>query len=176
MKIKQPGTHLDHMLRQTRAHHVQLSSMADMKANMLLTMSAVVITLATPQVLKPEFKWAFIVLIVFCLITVSLAVYAVMPKMNTSPHPASTSEVHSPAFNLLFFGDFVRLDYAHFEQAMEEMMNDTSQTYEAQVREVYVLGVYLATKKYRFLRLAYLAFITGLFASLALLLTTVASG
>lgn len=29
MKINNPGGHLDQMLRQTRAHHVQLSSMAD---------------------------------------------------------------------------------------------------------------------------------------------------
>ena len=38
MKINQPGAHLDHMMRQTRIHHVQLSSMADIKANMLLTL------------------------------------------------------------------------------------------------------------------------------------------
>jgi hypothetical protein len=37
MEIRQPAVHLDHMIRQTRAHHVQLSSMADMKANMMLT-------------------------------------------------------------------------------------------------------------------------------------------
>jgi len=165
MKINQPGNHLDHMLRQTRAHHVQLSSMADMKANMLLTMSAVVITLATPQVLKPDFKWPFLVLIIFCLVTVGLAVYAVMPKIHSSPHGLPSPDVQNPSFNLLFFGDFIRLDYPKFEAAMEEMMNDTSRTYEAQVRELYVLGVYLATKKYRFLRLAYLAFFAGLFAS-----------
>ena len=39
MTIHQPGAHLDHMIRQTRIHHVQLSSMADIKANMLLTVS-----------------------------------------------------------------------------------------------------------------------------------------
>src|SRR5690606_5988176 len=54
MKINQPGGHLDQMMRQTRSHHVQLSSMADMKANFLLTMSAVVITLCAPRVLQPD--------------------------------------------------------------------------------------------------------------------------
>jgi len=48
---------------------------------------------------------------------------------------------------------------------MEEMLNDHSKTYEAQVREIYTLGVFLAQTKYRYLRLAYLVFVTGLFTS-----------
>jgi hypothetical protein len=49
------------------------------------------------------------------------------------------------------------------------MMNDPSKTYEAQVREIYTLGVFLAAKKYRFLRFAYLTFVMGLFVSVLLL-------
>ena len=49
-------------------------------------------------------------------------------------------------------------------------MNDASLAYEAQVREIYLLGMFLAVKKYRFLRLAYLAFIAGLFISFVLML------
>jgi ABC-type spermidine/putrescine transport system permease subunit II len=53
-------------------------------------------------------------------------------------------------------------------------MNDSSKTYQAQVREIYTLGMYLAAKKYRLLRCAYLTFIIGLFASsIALLVGTV---
>ncbi len=174
MKINQAGTHLDHMLRQTRLHHVQLSSMADVKANMLLTMSSVVITLSVPHIFKPDLKWPLLVLVGFCLITVGLAAYAVMPKMPFSPKAATPPDVRSPKFNLLFFGDFTQLDYAQFEAAMEEMMNDTSRTYEARVRELYTLGTFLATKKYRFLRLAYISFITGLFVSFITLLFTAA--
>jgi hypothetical protein len=37
---------------------------------------------------------------------------------------------------------------------MEEMMNDPTITYQAQVREVYTLGRFLATQKYRTLRFA----------------------
>jgi hypothetical protein len=41
-----------------------------------------------------------------------------------------------------------------------------------QIKEVYVLGCFLAAKKYRFLRLAYLAFLAGLLASGVTLLCT----
>ena len=144
--------------------------MADMKANMLLTMSAVVITLSAPHVFKPNFQWPFLVLIVFCLLTVVLAAYAVMPKIPLPSNDQLPPDVQNPHFNLLFFGDFIRLDYPKYESAMEEIMNDHSRAYEAQVRELYVLGVFLATKKYRFLRLAYLSFIAGLFGTFVLML------
>ena len=49
--------------------------------------------------------------------------------------------------------------------AMEEVMNDHSLTYQVQIRELYTLGMFLAKKKYLFLRLAYITFIIGAFAS-----------
>lgn len=174
MQINQPGSHLDHLLRQTRAHHVQLSSMADMKANILLTMSAVVITLSAPHVFRENFQWPFLILIIFCLVTISFAAYAVMPKFPVSRKKQTPADAQNPNFNLLFFGDFNRMDYATFESAMEQMMNDPSRAYEGQVREIYVLGRFLAEKKYRYLRLAYVSFILGVFVSFLFLLLSVA--
>ncbi|MES1194583.1 MAG: Pycsar system effector family protein, partial [Opitutus sp.] len=101
-----------------------------------------------------------------------LAAYAVMPKLPFSGRSAAPPEVRDPRFNLLFFGDFTGLSYAQFEAEMERVMNDPSAVYQAQVREIYTLGVFLAEKKYRFLRLAYTTFIVGLFASFATLLLT----
>jgi hypothetical protein len=164
MKVQQPGSHLDHMLRQTRIHHVQLSSMADIKANMLLTLAAVVVTIIAPHAMKPLLRWPALVLIAFCLATIVLAIYAVMPKIPLR-HEPNGKDPDSPMFNLLFFGDFVQMPYEQFEGAMERILNDPSAAYQAQVREIYVHGVFLAQKKYRFLKLAYLTFLSGLFAS-----------
>ena len=163
MNVHQPGAHLDHMLRQTRNHHVQLSSMADIKGNMLLTIAAVVLTLAAPLAMRPVLRWPGLVLIIFCLATIVLTIYAVLPKIGG----AKPKDPHSPAFNLLFFGDFTQMPYEEFENAMEKILNDPSELYQAQVREIYTLGVFLARKKYRFLRLAYLTFLGGLLISAA---------
>ena len=65
MNIVKPGAHMDHMLRTTRLHHVQLSNMADLKANMMLTISSVLITLSVPYTMKPELKWAAMILIAY---------------------------------------------------------------------------------------------------------------
>ncbi len=165
MKITTPGNEINYLLTQTRSHHVQLSSMADLKANMLLTMASIVVTLAAPQAMKAGSQLPLLVLIGFSLLTILLAAYAVMPKVRLTPHNGGPPDVRSPQFNLLFFGDFSVLKYDQFQAEMERVMNDPSQTYEAQVREIYTLGCYLAHKKYRYLRLAYTTFIIGLFAS-----------
>jgi hypothetical protein len=162
-KAEKPGSPFDHLMRAVQFHHVQLSSMADMKANMLLTMSSVVLTLCLPQVVRYNHLWPLYILISFCLLTVCLAAYAVMPKLPPANLPPPS--LQDPSFNILFFGDFTRLTQAQFEAAMEEILNDPSRAYGAQVREIYLLGTFLARKKYRFLRLGYIAFITGLFAS-----------
>lgn len=166
MKIEHHGGHLDQMMRQTRHNLIQLSSMADMKSSMLLTLSSVVLTLAGRYVLDPVFGTAVVVLGVCCLLTIGLATYAAMPKVPVIA--GRDADVSSPRFNLFYFGDFVCMEYPDFERAMEEVMNDPSRTYEMQVREVYTLGRFLAQRKYRYLRLAYLAFLAGLVASTAL--------
>jgi hypothetical protein len=160
------------MMRHTRWHHAYLSNMADTKANMMLTVGAVLITLSVGYLTQPLFHWAALTLIIACLLTIVVAAYAAMPKVNFASKPASLDRVSQPDFNLLFFGDFACLSYADFETAMQECMNDPSQAYEIQVRETYLLGVFLARKKYRFVRLAYLTFIAGLVLSGIVLLAT----
>ncbi|MFN8640960.1 MAG: DUF5706 domain-containing protein [Candidatus Binatia bacterium] len=166
MQIQQPGGHLDQMMRQTRGNLIQLSSMADVKSSMLLTLSSLVLTLAGRYVSDPVLRPALVVLAACCLLTIALAIYAAMPKVPVIA--SGDADVADARFNLFYFGDFVRLDYGAFRDAMETVMNDPSRTYEMQVREVYTLGRFLAQRKYRYLRLAYLAFLSGLLASAAL--------
>ncbi len=167
MQIKAPGNEINYLLQQTRVHHMQLSSMADLKANMLLTMSSIVITLAVPRVLvEGKLQWPLVMLIVFSLITIMLAAYAVMPKLPFwSGKKTGAPDAKNPRFNLLFFGDFSGMSYPDFVTEMESAMNEPSRVYELQVREIYILGNFLAHTKYRYLRLAYITFICGLLAS-----------
>ncbi len=173
MEIKQPGSHLDHMMKQTRNHHVQLSFMADTKANMLLTISSVVITLSVPHIMTPGLKYGALVLILFSLITIILSTYAVMPKLPIKIKTSHDIDIHRPRFNLLFFGDFVRMPFEDFESAMEDTLNEPGKVYKSMTKEIYTLGLFLADKKYRFIRLAYVAFIIGVFTSV---LVTVVTG
>ncbi|KPJ76130.1 MAG: hypothetical protein AMJ54_12860 [Deltaproteobacteria bacterium SG8_13] len=161
MEIKQPAAHLDQMMRQTRAHHVQLSLMADSKANMILTVASLLIPLSIQYLNDPKFKAAAMIMIAFCVLTVVLAAYAAMPKLKLEKNRNDREVRKGFPLNPLFFGSFVQMGYEQYEQVMEELMNDHNRSYQAQVREVYLLGQYLHRKKYFFVRLAYLAFISG---------------
>jgi hypothetical protein len=164
MTIRQPGGHIDHLLRQTRMNLIQLSSMADMKSSMLVTVASVVMTLAARYLDDPQLRAAVVVLGLFCLLTVILATYAAMPRTPLSARMVKP-DVDSPRFNLLFFGDFAGMAYDDYRDAMEKVLDDHSKSYEIMVREVYNLGHFLAYRKYRYVRLAYVSFIAGLVSS-----------
>ena len=119
MKELNPGVHLDNMIRQTRNHHVQLSQMADSKANMLMTTASVVLTLCVPYVINPSLKFAAISLMVFCFLTIFLSVYSAMPKIPFLFKHKSIEDLSYPSFNLLFFGDFIHLKYEDYDPVRE---------------------------------------------------------
>ena len=82
MEVKQPAGHLDQMLRQTRAHHVQLSQMADRKANMIMTVASLLVPLSIRYIQMPQFRFAAFTMIGFCILTVVLSTYAALPKVR----------------------------------------------------------------------------------------------
>jgi hypothetical protein len=162
MQIMQHSAHLDQMIRQTRAHHVTLSTMADRKANMMLTIASLMIPLSTGFLYEERSHLAAVTLIGFCVLTIVMAAFAAMPKIKTGNKLDSTSDLEKTSFNLLFFGSFTHMSYSEYKNAMETLMNDSNAAYEMQIREIYTMGQYLALKKYRFVQFSYLSVITGI--------------
>jgi hypothetical protein len=156
-----PSGHLDQLFRQTRAYHAQLSQMADVKASMMLTLASLISTFSIRYLEDPYLRWPVVVLICFCLATIVSAAYAVMPKLDLRTRP----DLDNPHKNLLFFGTFTNLEYDEWVQAMNPIMQDPTQAYEAMLRDVYQMGIYLGHKKYRYIRWAYISFLTGLILS-----------
>src|SRR3954452_8806273 len=111
MKVEQAGGHLDQMLRQTRVHHVKLSMMADVKANGLMTIAAVMLTFSAPFIVREQFRYAVLTIMISCLATILLATFAIMPATPLRIRKAAQPNLRHPKFNLLFFGSFVALDF-----------------------------------------------------------------
>jgi len=156
----------DQLIRQTRVYHVQLSMMADSKANMLLTISSILVTLSATHLADVRYRWPAMVLIAGCLVSVAFAALTTMPKFfRAGDAPKSATMPQAPGFNPLFFGDFTRLSYGEFLRTMEHTMSSASTAYEAQLREIYLLGTFLGQSKYRWLRLGYISFMAGLLGS-----------
>ena len=142
---------IDAMLRTAQQHHVQLSTMADTKASILITVSSIVLTIALSRAAEPHLRPALLTLAFSCLVSLVLAIIAVLPGFGK----------HKGTRNLLFFGHFAHMNEDEYMRAMEQILATDEKIYETEIRDLYSLGVYLYKKKYRFLRYAYVALLTG---------------
>lgn len=163
MHIHEPRQQLDHMLRQTRMNLVNFSQMADVKAHILLSLSSVLLSLSLTQILNPRFTLPLASLDVFLLITIFFALLTVIGKikvLNRTKH-----SVNDVDYSPLFFGNYGDIPYDEYARHFEQIMNDSDQTYEIMVKDIYYAGAYLLKTKYKYIRLAYLSFFTGLIIS-----------
>ena len=148
----------DNMLRTMQQHHVQLSTMADNKANILITVSSIVLTMVLANLKDPSLRAAMLTLAAFILVALLLAIVAVLPKyrpLRVGPGPLP------PQFNLMFFGHFAELSRERFLEEVSEALKADGSVYETMAKDVYAIGYYLAHFKYRFLRLSYIFFLGG---------------
>ena len=160
MQIAEPRQQLDHMLRETRIHLISFSQMADTKANILLSISSVLLSISLTRVSDPRFTGALMALIGFLLVTILFALMTVIPKFQGLGHRKHS--VHDPTYSPLYFGDYADIPYNEYVGHLEEIMNDSNRTYETMVKEIYYSGIYLVKHKFRYIRLGYIFFFAGL--------------
>jgi hypothetical protein len=152
-----PRASVDSLLRTAQQHHVQLSLMADTKASILITISSIVLTISLSRSGDPQLRPALLTLAAACLISLMLAIVAVLP---TFAGPRANSRRRMTR-NILFFGHFASMSEQEYLAAMERILSSDALIYETAVRDIHSLGVYLYRKKYRFLRFAYVALFGG---------------
>ena len=155
------------MFRAGARTHINLSSMADSKANIMLSINAVIISV-TLSVLLPKLDshahlvMPTVILLATCLLSIIFATLSTKPKVTKGRF--SKEDIMQKRSNLLFFGNFHKMDLKEFEWGMEEMMKDDNFLYGSMSRDLYFLGKVLA-EKYRYLRICYTLFMYGLIAS-----------
>jgi hypothetical protein len=157
-------------------NHINLSAIADNKANIMISVNSILISVlitflsyrniaeTQPMVLLPV-----IIFLVVGLASLVFAVLSARPKVTSLP--TGIQEVQARQRNLAFFGNFVTLTLAEFEEAMDEVLQDGSLLYGTMVRDLYYLGKVL-DKKYRYLTISYNIFMVGLIVTVALFLFT----
>lgn len=154
-----PRNTADYMLRTAQQHHAQISSMADRKANILITVSSIVLTLALGRANDPSLHPALGVLALFTLAALFLAVFAILPRVDRF-HGLEDRDLPA-GFNLLFFGHFSQLSRERFRREMGAVLEQDATVYSTIVDDLYGLGSYLYRRKYRLLRWSYLSLLTG---------------
>jgi predicted metal-dependent HD superfamily phosphohydrolase len=155
------------MLRLTSENHMRLSEMADNKANILISVNAIIISvILTVLIRKIEVdKHLAIPTMIFLatsLTTIVLSILATRPKITKGNF--TREDILNKKTNLLFFGNFFKSELEEYKWGMSTMMKDPDYLYGTLVDDIYYLGIVLG-RKYRLVRIAYSVFMIGLIIS-----------
>ncbi len=155
------------MFRNNLRGHLNLSGIADNKANIMLSVNAIIISLVLPSAMDifirgEEFVISIIILIITCLLTIIFATLSTLPKVSEGN--TTREDIDNRKSNLLFFGNFHNMKYEDFEYGMNEMIKDRDFLYSSMSKDFYNLGLVLH-KKYKYLSLCYRVFLIGLVIS-----------
>jgi len=158
-----PDRGIETMFRTTSKNHLNLSAMADNKANIMISVNTIIISVVVTVLIRklneyPNLLIPTLLLIVVCLVTIVLSILATRP--NVSQGVFEEEDILNKRTNLLFFGNFHGMELKRYEWGMKEMMKDGDYLYSSLIKDIYFLGVVLG-KKYRLLRAAYTTFMIG---------------
>ncbi len=162
---KKPG--VETMFRTTGTNHIRLSSMADSKANIMISVNAIIISVLLSVLLRkledyPNFILPAIIFLATSVTTIVFAVLATRPNVTSGKF--TEEDIKNKKANLLFFGNFHGMSYPEYEEGMNTIIKNSDYLYSNMIHDIYNLGVVLG-RKYRLLRLAYNTFMFGIVAS-----------
>jgi Family of unknown function (DUF5706) len=152
-----------HLIRTAQSNTLNLSQMADGKANILIGATFVVFSLVITQVFSADVKWSVICLAVTAFSSAIFAVLAITPPLRAKAAPAEH-------VNLLFFSHFALMEEEAWTTEMLSRLNDDEALYRVMLRDLYQNGLVLHRRKYRYLALAYHLFLGGLGLTLVVFL------
>ncbi len=163
------GRGVETMFRTTYRTHVNLSAMADNKANIMLSINAIVLSIVVSSLVpqfagNPKLIIPTGILMLVCLISIVYATLATRPKVTKGT--VTREDIRNRKANLLFFGNFYNMDLKDYEWGMEQMIMDSYFQYVTMARDIYWLGKVLA-KKYRYLSICYTIFMYGMITAVA---------
>ncbi|WP_218598181.1 Pycsar system effector family protein [Polaribacter sp. NJDZ03] len=168
-KSEVPERGVETMFRVALKNHMTLSNIADTKANILLSVNAIIVSLAManliPKLDKPSNSYLIIPTVIFVVFTVASIILSILAtRPNVTEGKFTKEDVANKKVNLLFFGNFHQMKLPDFEWGIQEMMQDRDYLYGSLTKDLYFLGLVL-NRKYKILRITYTVFMIGIIVS-----------
>jgi hypothetical protein len=149
------------VLRTAHQNQIKLVQMADQKANILVGLIVIPLTLLGTRVLNLELTdWHLICIAIFTAIEVAAVSFAVMvirPRTLWVNHNMKIDEIPNP----LFFGYFTRFSEDEYVGYMNRQLTNNRMAREMLLKDIYQIGQVLK-RKFMLLKAAYFFAITGL--------------
>ncbi|WP_343557569.1 Pycsar system effector family protein [Sphingobacterium sp.] len=162
-----PERGIETMFRITSSNNQRLSDMADNKANILLTVNSIILSVVIAVLFRKldaneHLIIPTIILTTAVVATMVMAILSTIPKIPSGKF--SKEEIEQKSVNLLFFGNFYKMKLDDYNEGMQKVMVDSEFLYGMLTKDVYSQGVVLG-RKYKLLRYAYGIFMFGLVIS-----------
>ena len=145
-------------------NHIDLTNIADQKANIMLSICAVILTLGMPLFATYMMDRQMLlipasVFLLTCALTMIFATMATRPVKTDGK--TDTSQLFSGKNNLFFFGNFYNLKLKTYQEAVKRLMENKSKLDNHIINDLYYLGLTLG-KKFKILRVCYTIFMIGI--------------
>ena len=163
-ELRSPTRGVESMFRNTARNQISLSSIADNKANILISTNAIMLSVVITMIVRKINELPFIIIptvifLVCCLTTIVFAILSTRPNVNYGSF--SKEEIKSKNINMMFFGNFFHLNVDEYEEIILDLMKDYDGLYSTMIKDQFFLGQVLA-KKFKMLRIAYNVFMFGM--------------
>jgi hypothetical protein len=165
LEKKMPARAVQTYFRANYRNHINLSAIADNKANIMISVNTILISVLITFLsyrnigqTQPIILMPVIIFLVTGLASLIFAVLSARPKVTNLAEGTNDLEVIKK--NVIFFGNFSKLSLQQYEEAMDAVYRDGELMYGNMTRDLYYLGKAL-DKKYRFLSISYNIFMVG---------------
>lgn len=166
-KNESPERAIQSFYRTALRNHIKLSDIADTKANILLSVNAIIISLVLANLISKLDTNTYLIyptaiFTFFCVVSMIMSIIATRPNVTSGQF--TKEDVANKDVNLMFFGNFHKMELKEYEWAIDELLKDKDYVYSSMTKDLYFLGVVLE-RKYRILRITYTIFMSGIIIS-----------
>lgn len=159
-----PERGIETMFRLTSKNHLDLSGMADSKANIMISINSIIMSVVLGSLMQKldsntHLIYPTILLLFVNLSALTFAILSLRP--NISNGLFTRDDIENQRTNLLFFGNFHRMKREDYHWGMNKLMENSNFLYSNLIDDIYFLGVVLA-RKYKLLRTSYNIFMVGM--------------
>jgi len=159
------------VIRTTMRNNIELTNIADNKANVLLSLNSLMITFLLPAIisnydfiLDKKLVIPIIILIVTCLITICLSAFSLKPgDFDKLEQDAEDGKFVSP----FFFGNYFKMSLADFQTFIHGALEEEEQMNKHITQDLYYVGIRLG-EKMTLIRRAFNFFLGGLILSITI--------